>query len=184
MDNGASSYRRFLSGDDSAFEDIIRDYKDGLMLYLNNFTDNIFIAEDLMQDTFVKLVTKRPHYSGRSSFKTWLYAIGRNTALDYLRRHRPTVDVPVDELAVLASAEEVERDYLKDEDKRALHKAISALKAEYRQILWLAYFEELPLKECAVIMKKSTRAAETLVWRARQALKVKLEEENFTYEGL
>ena len=184
MDNGESSYRRFLAGDDRAFEDIIRDYKDGLMLYLNNYVKNIFIAEDLMQDTFVKLVTKRPRYSGRSSFKTWLYAIGRNTALDYLRRRRPTVDVPVDELAMLASTEEVERDYLRDEDRCALHRAMSTLKDEYRQILWLAYFEQLPLKECASLMGRSVRATETLVWRARQALKAKLEEENFTYEGL
>ena len=184
MDNGESSYRRFLAGEDSAFEDIIRDYKDGLMLYLNGFVNNIFIAEDLMQDTFVKLVTKKPRFSGRSSFKTWLYAIGRNTALDHLRKHRPAVDVPVDELIILASTEEVERDYLKDEDKSTLHKAMGTLKAEYRQVLWLAYFEELPLKECATLMGRSLRATETLVYRARQALKARLEEENFTYEGL
>ncbi len=184
MDNGESSYRRFLAGDDSAFECIIRDYKDGLMLYLNNFVNNIFIAEDLMQDTFVKLVTKRPHFSGKASFKTWLYAIGRNTALDYLRKKKPTADISVDEFVILAASEEVERKYLQDEDKRALHRAMDALKCEYRQILWLAYFEELPLKECAIVMKRSVRATETLVWRARQALKAKLEEENFVYEGL
>ena len=51
MDNGASSYRRFLDGDDNGFIEIIKDYKDGLILYINNFTRNIFTAEDLAEDT-------------------------------------------------------------------------------------------------------------------------------------
>ena len=67
MDNGAVSYRRFLEGDDDGFVEIIKDYKDGLMLYLNNYVQNIHIAEDLMEDTFVRIVVKKPHFSGRSS---------------------------------------------------------------------------------------------------------------------
>ena len=55
MDNGASSYRRFLDGDESGIIEIIRDYKDGLILFLNGFTQNIHIAEELAEDTFVKL---------------------------------------------------------------------------------------------------------------------------------
>ena len=70
MDNGASSYRRFLEGDDDGIVQIIRDYKDGLMLYLNSFVQNIHIAEDLTEDTFVKLIARRPRFSGKSTFKT------------------------------------------------------------------------------------------------------------------
>ncbi|MBD5159991.1 MAG: RNA polymerase subunit sigma-24, partial [Ruminococcus sp.] len=76
MDNGAVSYRRFLDGDDEGMVEIIRDYKDGLILYLNGITGNILLAEEIMEDTFFKLVVKKPKFSGRSSFKTWLYAIG------------------------------------------------------------------------------------------------------------
>ena len=72
MDNGVSSYRRFLEGEDDGFVEIVKDYKDGLMLYLNSFTENIHIAEDLTEDTFVKLIAKRPRFSGKSTFKTWL----------------------------------------------------------------------------------------------------------------
>ena len=64
MDNGASSYRRFLDGDDTGIVEIIRDYKDGLILYLNGITGNIHTAEEIMEDTFVKLVTKKPRFSG------------------------------------------------------------------------------------------------------------------------
>ena len=70
MDNGASSYRRFLDGDDKGFVEIIKVYKNGLMLYLNHYVQNIHIAEDLMEDTFVRIVTKKPHFSGKSNFKT------------------------------------------------------------------------------------------------------------------
>ena len=75
MDNGASSYRRFLGGDENGIVEIIRDYKDGLILYLNGFTQNICIAEELMEETFVKIVVKKPKFSARYSFKTWLYNI-------------------------------------------------------------------------------------------------------------
>ena len=76
MDNGASSYRRFLDGDDNGFVEIVRDYKDGLILFLDSFVSNLSIAEDLAEDTFVKLGINKPHFSGKSSFKTWLYAVG------------------------------------------------------------------------------------------------------------
>lgn len=59
MDNGASSYRRFCNeGDDSGLVEIIVNYRDGLILYLNSFVGNIHIAEELAEDTFVLLGTK------------------------------------------------------------------------------------------------------------------------------
>lgn len=86
MEDGASSYRRFLDGDDSGFVEIVRVYNDGLILYLNSFVGNISVADELSEDVFVKLGVKRPRYTGKSSFKTWLYAIGRNAAIDYIRK--------------------------------------------------------------------------------------------------
>lgn len=85
MDKGAESYRRYLDGDENALEDIVRDYKDGLILYLNGYVNNIYVAEELTEDTFFRLITKQPRFSGKSTFKSWLYAIGRNVAVDYIR---------------------------------------------------------------------------------------------------
>ncbi len=53
MDNGASSYRRFLAGDDTGIVEIIRIYKDGLILYLNGYLNNIYEAEEVMEDIFL-----------------------------------------------------------------------------------------------------------------------------------
>ena len=87
MDNGASSYRRFLDGDDKGIAEIVGDYKDGLILYLNGYVKNIFIAEELTEETFFRLIVKKPRFLGKSSFKSWLYAIGRNVAIDFIRHN-------------------------------------------------------------------------------------------------
>ena len=58
MDNGASSYRRYLDGDDNGIAEIVAAYKDGLILYLNGYVENIHTAEELTEDTFFRLVAK------------------------------------------------------------------------------------------------------------------------------
>ena len=85
MDSGADSYRRFLDGDDEGLAEIVREYKDGLILYLNGYVNNLYIAEELTEDTFFRLITRKPKFSGKSTFKSWLYAIGRNTAVDFIQ---------------------------------------------------------------------------------------------------
>ena len=185
MDNGASSYRRFLDGDDEGIVEIIRDYKDGLILYLNGYVSNIFVAEELMEETFFKLVTKKPKFSGKYAFKTWLYTIGRNVAVDYLRHHKKIADTPIDDLEnCLFEEESVERTYLQEEQKITLHRAMRKLKVEYRQILYLTFFDGFSNADAAVAMNRSKRQIENLVYRAKKALKAQLEKENFVYEEL
>ena len=186
MDNGASSYRRFHEdGDESGLIEIIRDYKDGLILYLNSFVSNIHIAEELAEDTFVLLGIKKPKDKGKSSFKTWLYTIGRNMAIDYFRRNSKRTEISAEDCAELVCEEQnLEIAYIKEERKITLHRALGKLKSEYRQILWLIYFEDFSIKEAAIIMNKSTHSAETLVYRARKSLKSQLELEGFVYEEL
>ena len=184
MDNGASSYRRFLDGDDSGFAEIVRDYKDGLILYLDSFVRNFTAAEELAEDTFVKLGIKKPRFSERSSFRTWLYAIGRNVALDYLRKRSKTDTVSTEDCNGIADMELLENSYIREERKITVHKAMGKLKTEYRQVLWLIYFEGFSCKEAGKIMKKSIHNIETLLYRARQALKSELIREGFHYDDL
>ncbi len=185
MDNGACSYRRFLAGDDDGMVEIIKEYKDGLMLYLNTFVQNIHVAEDLMEDTFVRIVVKKPRFSGKSRFKTWLYAIGRNIAVDYLRKHAKLPSVSTEGAGTLAGDEdEVENAVLRDEQKIRLHKALQQLHTDYRRVLYLLYFEEFSLSEAAAAMKKSYKQTENLAYRAKLSLKSALEKENFDYENL
>ncbi|MBD5129876.1 MAG: RNA polymerase sigma factor [Ruminococcaceae bacterium] len=185
MDNGASSYRRFLAGDESGIVDIIRDYKDGLILYLNGYTKNIHIAEELMEETFVKLVVKKPRYTEKFSFKTWLYTIGRNAAIDWLRQGAHTVCTPFENLEdTLSDEEDLERSYIKEEQKIALHRAMERLNEDYRHALYLSYFEDLSNAEIARIMHTNKRRVENLIYRGKQSLKSELEKEGFVYEEL
>ena len=185
MDTGASSYLRYLDGDDTGLTEIIRDYKDGLTLYINGYVDNIFTAEDLMEETFFKLATKKPRFSGKSSFKTWLYAIARNVALDYLRKNSKIANTPIDDLSnYIVEESNVEREYLIKEQKIFLHRVMRELKPEYFQVLYLVYFEDFTNVEIAKIMKKNKRQIENLIYRAKSTLKSELEKEGFEYEKL
>ena len=185
MDNGASSYRRFLDGDDKGIAEIVGDYKDGLILYLNGYVNNIFIAEELTEDTFFRLITKKSKYSGKSTFKSWLYAIGRNVAIDFIRHNSKILNTPIEDMENYLSEEQsLEQSYIKEERKIIIHKALSELAADYRTILWLVYFEGFSNKEAAVVLKKTKRQVRNLLYRAKQSLKSKLEKEGFVYEEL
>lgn len=188
MDNGASSYRRFLDGDDSGLVEIIRDYKDGLILYLNSIIPNGIVAEELCEDTFVRLAVKKPRFGEKSTFKTFLYAIGRRVAADHLRKNRGKETVSLEALAEggfdLPAEENVAAAYLRDETHRAVHRALGRLKDSHREVLWLVYFEDLSVKEAAGVMGKSTHAAESLIHRARLSMKAELEKEGISHEDI
>ena len=185
MDNGASSYRRFLEGDDDGIVQIIKLYKDGLMLYLNGFVGNIHLAEDLTEDTFVKLITRRPRFFGKSGFKTWLYSIGRNLAMDQMRKNAKIPIVSVENIQELICDEaDIARNYLKSEQKIQVHAALKRLHNDYAQVLYLVYFEDFQREQVASIMKKSKKQVENLVYRAKLSLKSELEKEGFVYEDL
>ena len=185
MDNGASSYRRFLDGDDRGLAEIVGEYKDGLILYLNGYVGNVFVAEELAEDTFFRLMTKKPKFAGKSSFKSWLYAIGRHVAVDYVRRRSRLRTVPLEDAEYALSEEQsLEDAYIKEEQKRTVLRALASLSADYRTVLWLTYFEDFSNKEAAAILGKSDRQIVNLLYRAKQSLRATLEKEGFVYENL
>lgn len=85
MDYGADAYRRFLLGDDYGLEQVIGLYKDSLIFFLMQYVKSAVIAEELTEDTFVTLAVKKPLFSENAKFRTWLYTIARNKALNYMR---------------------------------------------------------------------------------------------------
>ncbi len=183
MDKDAENYQLFLeTGKDSYFADIVLKYKDGLLLFINTYVVDMAAAEDLSIDAFTVLGVKRPKFKGNSSFKTWLYSIGKNLAIDYLRKRERHKELPLEEYANESSGNEMLDSYIKEEQKQELHKSLSKLKPEYRQVLWLKYFENLSGKEMAVIINKSVHATEMLVNRAKNALREQLEKDGFEYE--
>lgn len=185
MDSGAKNYLRFLEGDDEGIGEIIREYRDGLMMFLNGYVKNIHTAEELTEDTFFKLVVKKPKYKGDYSFKTWLYTIGRNETVNYLKRRKRFSDKPFEDYEnLLRDEENLEKLYFAEERKIAVHSSLEKLNEDYRQVLYLTAFEELTNGEAAKVMKKNKRQIENLVYRAKKALRKELEKEGFAYEEL
>ncbi|NLT08905.1 MAG: sigma-70 family RNA polymerase sigma factor [Ruminococcus sp.] len=184
MDNGASSYRRFRdNGDVSGFDEIFMEYSDGLMLYLLSIVGNIWTAEELTEETFFLIGTKKPKFKEKCSFKTWLYTIGRNIALNYLKKNAKKPTVPFENAQELISDEEaVEDAYIKKEQQIIVYRAMRKLQPKYQQVLWLIYFEGLSNKEAAKVMKKSVRSTESILYRAKKSLRSQLEMEGVNYE--
>ena len=176
MDNGASSYRRFLSGEDEGIRQIIDLYYDGLALYLNAYVNNMTDAEDLAEETMIVLATKKPKFSGKSSFKTWLYAIGRNLAIDHIRCRPPeTAEWSEETVRDAGAPEGAEEVYMQREERKKLAKAMDDLRPEYRTVLQRKFYDGMELQEIASDMGKSTTAVYHLYERAKKALRRKLE---------
>jgi len=185
MDNGAELYHRFLLGEDEALVDIVRAYQDGLLQFLIGYVKDVSLAEELMQETFFKLVTKKPSFKSQASFKTWLYTIARNAALDELRHQKRFSIDSMDEIEQITSeAYDAEKIYLKKEEHANLIHTMEKLPSSYRQVLFLLYFEKFTFSDVCKIMKKSSRQVKNITYRAKLALKNELEKEGFQYEEL
>lgn len=184
MDSGANSYRRFLEGDRNSFTELVAEYWDGLTLYLTGFAESFSEAEELAEETFLKLYTDKPKFSGKSTFKTWLFSVGRYTAYNYIRKRRKIQQAPIDEFYHISDREDIEKNHIQSDDRRLLHRTMEKLTPDYRQVLYLIYFENFSNTETAVIMKKSERQVRNLLYRAKGALKKLLEKEGFEYEEL
>ena len=174
MDVGEANWRRYLDGDDQGFYEIVRDYKDGLLLFAYRITGNLHDAEDVVQDTFVRLAIKKPRFFGRSTFKTWLYTIARNIAIDGMRQKNKTASLD-DVLLYADSGDDLEAGYIKSEIGLGVREAVRELKPEYAQAIWLVYFEGFANPDAARVMKKTRHQFENLIYRARLALKRELE---------
>ena len=178
MDNGASSYRRFLDGDRSAFDEILIAYRDGLTLFIDGFVHDTMTAEDIAIDVFAYLLTNPEKYNFSVTLKTYLYMLGRSRALDYLKRKRKRVIVaPEDAEAELADYDSLERAVLADERSRIVNRAISKLPEKLRTVVYLVFFEGLSYEETAKVMKMNKKQVDNLLYRAKSQLRALLGEE-------
>lgn len=176
-------YDRFLaSRDEAAFRILVERHKESLLLFINGYVHNLDDAEELMVDTFAETVAGPTLFSGRSSFKTWLFSIGKNLALMYIRKNRrlPMADKELDE-DVSDPGKTPELQVITDERNRQLYMALKQLNSDYRQILILLYFEQMSHEEAGKVMGKNRRQIYHLAERGRAALKEKLERMGFAY---
>lgn len=176
------AYERFLAGDEGGLAVIIDEYGNRLLRYINSYVHDEMTAEDLLSETFLKLIVRRPRLRGEALFKTYLYAIGRNEALQWLRRQRR--EAPLDDWMPDKHTEDAYGILLRREQQRALNRAFEQIPPLYREVLYLTYFEELSCRETASVLRKSSRQVTNLLYRGKQALRAVMEKEGVEYEDL
>ena len=172
MDNGASSYRRFLDGDESAFEDIMKELFRGLVFFIDGFVHDTHAAEDIAIDTFSDLVVHRHRYNFKVTLKTYLYMVGRSRALDYIKHRKVIEFTELSELQTVADDEVLEETVLKSEQKRRIHAALAKLPRDMREVVHLIYFDEMTYEEAAKVMRKNRKQVDNLLYRAKKELRV------------
>ena len=177
MDNGASSYRRYLNGDEEAFSEIVKEYFDNLVFFIHRYVSDYQAAEDIALDVFTQLVVNKRRYNFSVSLKTYLFMIGRSRALDYIKHRDKLPMAELSEAAQVAADEpSLEEMLLADERKRMVNDAMKQLDEQLHLVIHLVYFEELSPDEAAKVLKKSRKQVYNLLYRAKNALRAILKE--------
>lgn len=176
MDNGASSYRRYLNGDEGAFREIVQEYFDNLVFFIDRYVHDHATAEDIALDVFTQLVVNKHRYNFKVSLKTYLFMLVRSRALDVLKHRSKLTMVELSEANTAGEEEALEEMILADQRKCTVNRALSMLDAEMRVEVHLVYFEELGCEEAAKVMKKTRKQVYNLLYRAKKQLRTILGE--------
>lgn len=169
-------YKKFLEGDITAFEDLVFTHKDNLIYFISRYTGDIFIAEDIAQDVFAYVYVYKEKYNFNYSFKTYIYTLGRNKAIDYVRKQSKLKVIPFErDNEILLDEDSLEEKVIKDEEKKLLLDSLKKLKPDYEKAIYLANFEELSYEEISKILGKTLGQTRVLIHRARKALRDVLE---------
>lgn len=181
MTSDETAYRKYLDGEAHAADPLVEKYGDALTLYLNGYLQDIHEAEDLMIEAFSRIFAKERPISGQGSFRAYLYKTARNLALRHRQTHRFCF-LRMEELHFEPQSQALaETELFRSERNRQLYAALEAIKAEYREALYLVYFENMRYREAAMIMGKTEQQVTKLVHRGKQSLRAVLEQEGFIY---
>lgn len=141
----------------------------GLFNYLYHKLGNRALAEDCLQDVFVKALASTQKNNRPVKLKAWLYTIAKNTVIDFYRAKRPALALPED-LSFDSTSDEL----VQQELSSCLLPLTHLLPDIYRDTLIATDFEGKPMKRLAAEMKLSTSAIKSRASRARRMLKLKL----------
>ena len=150
---------RYLAGDQSAFEELVRRYQRPLYYLALRYVRVEADAKDLAQRTFVKVYGALSGFRADASFRTWIYRIAINLCLNHLRdRRREETRAELGE-SVAAPASGGERALIEAERGARLRDAIAELPPKQRMVLELRIYDELPFREVAELAGCSENSA-------------------------
>ena len=159
-------------GNVAAFDHIVQLWERPLFNYLRRFFDRKEDAQDVTQETFLKVYRGLHSYNQAKKFSTWLFTIATHTAYDWLRKKRRFPEsLSIDDGQYSSETIEDPRSYNIIEDRIDIDTALKELRPEYRAVLLLYYYQSLTYEEMTEILALPLNTVKTHLRRAKEALK-------------
>ena len=159
------------------FEDVAQELSDPLRRYLERLVGNRATADDLLQETLLKIARALPEFEGRSSVKTWAFTIATRVATDHFRRpQNRALMVDIDETSHVDDAETEQRLVI-DEMSSCVREVIESLPEDYRTAVVLHDLEGQTAAQVAEIVGCSIANAKIRIHRGRRRLQQALNNE-------
>jgi len=178
LDSDERLMLRFQAGDVRAFEELVRRHRTPLFSFLLRLTGDRGRAEDLCQETFLRVVRAAERWEPRALFRTWLYAVARNQAFDDARRQAFRRTEALDDPArAPAASDDPAPDRAADAAlvRPKLEAALAALPAEQREVFLLREHAGLRFHEIAEVTGVPENTVKSRMRYALEALRAKLE---------
>jgi len=137
--------------------------------YFMHLTSNRAASEDLVQDVFFRILKYRHTYQPETSFRAWMFQVGRNAFADHMGRHK--AEVALEDDAAFASQETpADRQVQNRQETALVRRALAALPPEKREVLVMSRFLDLKYDEIAAILKCEVGTVKVRVYRALREL--------------
>ena len=149
-------------------EELIDTYSDYLYRIAFIYTKDEKVAEEVVQDVFLKFYQTKDRYDGRASMKTYLTKMTINRSYDYLRSWKNKKALLIE---TFTNAKGAETEAIQKEERGEITAAVLKLPVKYREVLLLYYYEDLQVAEIAELCKLSVSTVKTRLQRARAKLK-------------
>jgi RNA polymerase sigma-70 factor (ECF subfamily) len=173
-----------LKGDQQAFVEIVDLYKDKIYHLGYRMLNNRHEAEDIVQETFLRVFKSLDRYDPNQKFSTWIYRIATNLCIDRLRKRKPIYSLDadmndqegLDGYSLIPSDDRTpESELMISETKQIVYDAIDSLPAKYKSVMILRYLEDMSLQEISDVLEMPVTTIKTRVHRGRDFLRKKLE---------